>query len=52
VTVNEVSFGGFERVQLAGRRRWTIQRWRCEPVNYQDAKRREAECQAEKWRWA
>ncbi|MRD49363.1 hypothetical protein GHT07_18970 [Caenimonas koreensis DSM 17982] len=52
VMVNEMSFGGFERVQLASRRRWMIQRWRCEPMTYQDAKRREAECKAEKWRWA
>jgi hypothetical protein len=51
VHVTEIAFSGFERAEIAGRRRWLIQRWQCEPTNYQDAKRSEAKCKAETWRW-
>jgi hypothetical protein len=52
VVVNEMAFRGLERVQHAGCHRWMVQRWLCEPMDYQDAKRREAECKAQTWRWA
>jgi hypothetical protein len=52
VTAIEMSFGGFEAVRLAGRRRWMIQRWQCEPMTFAEAKRREAQCKGEAWRWA
>lgn len=51
VAVNEMAFRGFECAPLAGSRRWMIQRWLCEPMPYQDAKRLEAKCKAETWRW-
>lgn len=51
VMATEMAFGGFERFQIAGRRRWMIQRWKCEPMSYAEAKRGEERCRAEVWRW-
>jgi hypothetical protein len=48
----EIAFAGLERVEIAGSRRWTIQRWLCDPMTYADAVRKQAESKAETWRWA
>lgn len=51
VMIDAFGVSGVERIDLAGQRRWTIQRWLCTPVGYESARKQETERKAEHWRW-